>query len=176
VNDVVVYHPFNPQTRPAQQVPCWQQLQLLPPDWRVVDWVCADLFGYAEGLSRVWDGDHDLILVEHDNAPTPEQLLDMVTCPEPVCTRAYWMGPASSQQLDYFISVGFGSAQSPRGSVIPRATHSSVGCTRYSADWRKLVGQPDRTLWYNVENSLNKLVARYPGTWHCHWPMCEHSH
>jgi len=173
---VLVYHPFDPVTRPSCQIECWRQLAALPPEWELVNQLCVSSFDYSAGLAEVWDGDHDLIIVEHDNSPTPVMLAEMVACREPVCTRPYQIGPASSHQLVTFPSVRNGPSLPRVGEMIPTATHSSIGCTKYSPAWRAMVGRPERQLWYHVENSLNRLVAGNPGAWHVHWPMCGHGH
>ena len=181
-----IFHPFNPTTRPADQIPTWQLLKTFPPEIPRVDWLCVKPFDYHEGLVTAWQSPGDLIVIEHDNVPTLDQISDMLRCNEACCTTPYWVGPPSTGQTGSIVSVNSlnnppitsisRSGHQPNGYTMVRADHSSIGCIKLSAAWRRLVGLPTREVWFAVENSVNIRVAESGQTWHVHWPMCRHNH
>ena len=171
--NVTVLRAYAPTERPEDQARSLAALATLPDDWRVVHWRCDGPLDYADAVRACWPGGDELVIVEHDNAPTLAQLRSMVECPEPVCTCLYWMGPASSRRWEHVLSGGDPGTEPADVGIPDRVQHSGIGCVKLSAGWRRSVTPPDRVIWFDIEGSLNKRVT---GGWHVHWPLCEHAH
>lgn len=170
---IIVYHPFVPIVRPLDQVECWRTLQRLA-GCDILHYMCEDLFDYHVGLMKAWDSDGDLIIVEHDMAPTPKQIIDMANCKEEICTRPYWIGPATSGRTDATISITTEVGRPNR--EVPYAIHSAIGLVKISGSLRKRLPKPNRNVWFSVEGEINKIVQQAGLQWHCHYPLVAHNH
>jgi hypothetical protein len=57
-------------------------------DAELID-VTGDPFAYWEAIKTRWNHDDDLVIVEHDNTFTAEQLRSFGDCPQPWCSFTY---------------------------------------------------------------------------------------
>lgn len=86
-----VLHPYVPGLRSVDQAKCWEALVPIHalPNVKVVDFPCQEDYDYADGLERWWDGEDVVVIVEHDIAPTPAQVRELIECPELFCSMDY---------------------------------------------------------------------------------------
>jgi hypothetical protein len=148
---VEILHPYVPGLRPADQAPCWEALSVLRDErgWDVYDIPCVEEYDYAEGLNDWWEALDDVIIVEHDIAPTVEQVRELEECPEPFCSMDY-AGPSWSSwaAVPYAVCIGLAKLSS----------RLREGSTR-----RPFV---PRVHWHDVGGALEQVIGRphvHPG-------------
>jgi hypothetical protein len=173
----LVLHVFSPELRGADQLATWRACEDLEATGRYhLRHRRTDTFlGYGDIVREAWTTEGDLVIIEHDNAPTVAQIDAMIACDQPCCTTPYWIGPASTGRPGAYISL---LSHATSGSVeeVERSAHSSIGCVRLRALWRRSVDLPARAIYNQVEATINVRVQSSVGTWHVHWPICQHTH
>jgi hypothetical protein len=135
---VRILHPYVPGVRPADQQPCWEALARLHAEevGQVLDFPCQDDYAYAAGLERWWFDGETIVIVEHDIAPTPDQVRELVKCPELFCSMDY-AGPGWPSWAASTIAACVGLAKldgklrkmTDRRPVVPRVHWHDVGGT-----------------------------------------------
>lgn len=86
-----ILHPYVPGVRPLDQAKCWEALGVIHTEGvgQVLDFPCQDDYAYAAGLERWWFDGESIVIVEHDIAPTPGQVRELIECPELFCSMDY---------------------------------------------------------------------------------------
>jgi hypothetical protein len=148
---VIVLHPYVPGLRPADQAPCWEALSRIRKmsGFSVVDERCEEEHDYAEVLDHHFMEYVGVIIVEHDIAPTPEQAIEMASCPEMFCAMDY-AGPSWPSWAAVPYATGIGLAK--------LSGRLKVGSTR-----RPFV---PRVHWHDVGGALEQVIGRphvHPG-------------
>jgi hypothetical protein len=148
---VEILHPYVPGLRPVDQAPCWEALSVLRQEWDdvVYDIPCVGEYDYAEGLDRYWKPYAGVLIVEHDIAPTIEQVRELEGCPGLFCAMDY-AGPSwpSWAAVPYATCIGL--------AKLSNSLHE--GSTR-----RPFV---PRVHWHDVAGALEQVIGRphiHPG-------------
>jgi hypothetical protein len=135
---VEILHPYAPGVRPADQVPCWDALGVirLEEEWLVYDIPCVEEYDYAEGLNNYWTPRGGVLIVEHDIAPTVDQVRELEQCPELFCAMDY-AGPGWLSWATVLDTTCIGLAKlsnrlhegNSRQPFVPRVPWRDVGGT-----------------------------------------------
>jgi hypothetical protein len=88
---VLILHPYVLNLRPADQWHCWEALGRIARERiaLIVDYPCQGDYDYADALEASWSTDEVMVIVEHDIAPTLEQVLELEDCSELFCSMDY---------------------------------------------------------------------------------------
>ena len=120
----------------------------------------GDPLGYWQNIREYWNGEDDLVVVEHDNAFTAQQFQSFSTCSQPWCLFDYWHPAAGGGGLGF---CRF------RKELMLRVPCSEVALNRFVQDSGS--GVP----WIDVANRLFRAVRRYHYAPHKHG-TAEHYH
>lgn len=133
---MLVLHPYVPGLRPADQAPCWEALSQVHAhgDMMLLDFPCESEYDYAEGLELYWPPADVMVIVEHDIAPTHDQVLELAKCPELFCSMDY-SGPGwpSWAACDIAACIGLAKldgklrSMTDRRPCVPRVHWHDVG-------------------------------------------------
>ena len=133
---MLVLHPYVPGLRPADQQKSWEALSELPKHW-VTDlraWPCTGDLDYADGLNRYWDEGEVMVLVEHDIAPTWDEVVELWMCPHPFCAMDYagpgwpsWAANPDASCIGFAKLDGRLRQKTDRRPVVPRVHWHDVG-------------------------------------------------
>jgi hypothetical protein len=63
-------------------------LNTYAPETELID-TRSSTFAYWEAIVRRWDGENDLIIIEHDIVIGPDTISSLTECPEPWCLFAF---------------------------------------------------------------------------------------
>lgn len=157
---MIIFHPWVPGHRPADQQRCWEALAQLRGRYQVIDAeIGLGVFDYQEALKQVWCATslEGLLIVEHDVAPSLELVKELEVCPLDLCSRPPGGAPAGAPLTTW------------------------LGCTRFS--WRAQQRAPwalqheTGVHWANLDADLTRTCARAAGSfWHIHPEPLEHYH
>lgn len=140
--------------------------------WEVINWPCSGPYDYSDGLARVWSHPGDLLIVEHDLAPTIADVARIELCLHPRCAGAYWMSSVTTGRLRPSTSA---LNRLPSQDFVPPGTPwadlTGIGFARIKESARRRA--PVRAEWGWVCEAVNNAVG---GPWHIHWPTIPHHH
>lgn len=134
-----------------------------------------DAFAYHAALDAAWSERGALINVEWDMEDTPALVLDLLACPQPLCTYAYLLyEPTTREAEPHYAQSSVWMAEG--GHWIARGVEwcewSGIGFCKVERGVRR-EGPLARQPWMGVEIAVNEAVR---GPWHVHWPEVEHYH
>jgi hypothetical protein len=89
-------------------------------------------FSYSEALAYHWDYEGDLIVIEHDIVIDENTIPSFEDCQEPWCSFKF---DVMGQDIDF-----------------------ALGCTKWSAEARKLVTPPARANWRTLDVQIRELM------------------
>lgn len=153
----LIFHPYTPQVRLADQWYCWEALaHLSQAGWdKQVHVPCFQPLDYARRLQAIWAKGWDIIIVEHDIAPSIPQVTLMETCQSDFCAQDYWL---------------------PNGDLWSHlATEACFGLCRITLAAQRLVvptPQVPQVTWRELASTLS---PRLP-PWHLHTQPADHHH
>lgn len=146
-------------------------LDLCPPE-EVNIQCCEHSLDYALALRENWHTPGDLIIIEHDMAPTMAMLDALVRCPEPQCAQAYWLSGVSTGLRQPVLAAYGTSLDDTIDYGDPYARRVGIGLVKIAKESRILL--PPLVGWEAVCTAVNESV-RY-NRWHIHYPACMHYH
>jgi hypothetical protein len=160
--------------RKKERIPAQRAFDELQADgrWDVIRHPCSGPFDYADGLMAVWGLPGDLIIVEHDLAPTVADVERLELCLHPRCAGTYWM---SSITTGYRVAKTSALNTQPRQDFVEPgckfADMTGIGFVRIHPEQRRTPIK--RVVWGDVCGEVNRVVG---GPWHLHWPTIKHYH
>lgn len=179
----LIYYAYTPDTRKWERGPSLRAVDALRAAGYQVDaHPCRGDKDYSLGLRAAWTHPGDLIILEHDMAPTVAQMDELVACPHPLCAFAYWIVLAQVGHRP-MLSACVG----PMGTLIgnqlnPRilygtnhAGYSAIGCCKLDQATRSQMAEIPPCYWSEVEMYVNRAV-QVAGEWHIHYPVVNHHH
>ena len=153
---MLILHPFVYGVRPDDQAHCWEALEEAEGAGFKIEHLelsAADPFQYSREIRQRWRKD-DLLIVEHDVAPSVELLVAMANCEHPLCTRLY-------------------DGQAPVVGV----TH--LGCTKIALSVQEALPCPalPSTQYTNLDVTITEFCSYWTRDyWHCHTEPLVHYH
>lgn len=175
---MILVHPWS-KGREVEKQACWDALATLRETYLVIDVPCLSETDYEAALQLLWGVD-DLILVEHDIAPTQAMILSLTTCPHPCCAQAYTLYPATTALdvpvLAHRKDSGYGLSWICEGAEF--ADRAGLGLTKISkAAQLQTPPQVWRTgRWFDVDTRVSEALAVEGFRFHIHWPQVAHHH
>lgn len=153
----VLFHPYVPGLRPADQAPCWEGLHQVQLDTaiRAHHFACTTPYSYAIQLEALIGYGADVLIVEHDIAVRAVQVMELECCPEDFCA------------FDYRVS------RHHCWSQVKKAT--ALGLCRISVAAQSQIAARPRVPVVPYHDLGSALGERLPPV-HLHYPLADHRH
>jgi len=121
-----------------------------------------DPYAYATLMAQLWNHGSDLIVIEQDMVPTPQQISSLIACPEQWCSHFYHVGAAV-----YTTGLGFCKFSAGLQSELPLAAMHA------STHPRKGGGLMP---WQGVNEAIERAICRRHIAQHVHDGNIVHLH
>lgn len=179
---MIILHPFAPQSREADQNPCWQALEKIRRQGKhiVIDVPCYTKNTYEDALKLVWGLGLDIVIIEHDIALIHQMIDELDACDEFVCAQAYLLHPATTRlREDVFAhrkETYSGTTWIREGAS--QADRFGFGLTKISAEAQKYVKPHmwETGDWHDLDSRVSEAFLNRGIQAHVHWPAVEHFH
>lgn len=138
----------------------------------VVPVCCVDPLDYWRGVEAHWGSDDTLCVVEHDMEVNDELISELLDCPHPMCSWAYWLGiPSGGPHWSHRTGL-----KPPCGGVWIQegeewADFGGIGFCKIAPEVR--VRPLPESTWQFVDIAVFSAVDL---RCHVHWPAVEHFH
>lgn len=165
----------NPSNRPTERQPAIAAQSAIwnaCPPGEVVIAPCWQSLDYALAIRENWQTPGDLIIIEHDMAPTLKMIDELVRCPEPQCAQAYWLSGVSTGRREPVLAAYATSLENTIAYGDRYARRVGIGLVKIAKSSRILL--PALVGWEGVCTAVNDSV-RFE-RWHIHYPACVHYH
>jgi hypothetical protein len=128
-------------------------------------------YAYHAALAAAWETGETVVNIEWDMQVNADLLMDLLSCPQPLCSHAYRM----YLPREYWAHGRVVNATTltidwcERGDLF--AEYSGIGFCKIAPEARS--GPLVRRPWPELEQAVNASVR---GLWHLHWPAIGHDH
>lgn len=139
----------------------------------LLPWACRVDLDYAAGLAAAWGSRDRLVLIEHDMAPTTDQVDMLALCPSLACTIPYRLAGGEPS-----LWRGSGDARdgySEWGSWPEYVDGSALGVIALSPFLRERMPAPTAH-WSRLAEALSDGMAAAGFRWHVHPGEVPHDH
>lgn len=186
MENLVIFRPYGRITAaegsiyPYQHPINWQSplKDMRPPNLLVCDYACDEFFDYAAGLNLVWPIPADLLIIEQDNIPTKEAILELVKCPARLCVPMYRLWPIRTG-LPEPVWAHRRPGKKDFLEFIPKwqewVPFAGLGFAKISAEIKAFYPPPNEiTHWKEVDTAMSQIFSENGLQWHVHKIEVEH--
>lgn len=165
---------------------------------QIYTWPCRIPLDYWRGIKELW-GYATIIIMEHDVIPTLDMIRKLISCEHDICGQEYFMwftGLKDDNRLlvgksifrDFHYDKGTDSTYllSTATTYEKRYRYDTtkeyfdfgaLGLSKISEGFQhryKFDIKP--TEWSKLDSGINHYIMAKGYKWHCHRPLCDHSH